>query len=180
MPGILITTSHKPIPRTRSFVKDLASILPGSETITRGKKTLEELAIEAHRYKCRYFMIVGERRGNPSLIRIYRIDYTGKIPLIKHVASIIISGVTLSRENPESMKTYGIESIGLDNDECRSDRCFQLFDLLYQLVSEYISDKPDITLKLIDRGKHTLIKAVNKLGKTTGPLIRVSRVKIIE
>ncbi len=176
---ILITTSHKPSPRTRSFVKDLASIIPYSKTLTRGKKTLDELAVEAHRYRCKYFIVVGERRGNPSLIRIYMIDYTGRYPKPVHTASIILRGVTLSRENPEAIKTYGIETIGLDNEKCFSDRCFKLFDTFYQLFRDRVSDKPDILLLFEDKKGYTLIKAVNRLGKPTGPLIRVIRVKIV-
>jgi U3 small nucleolar ribonucleoprotein protein IMP4 len=176
---LLITTSHKPSPRTRSFVKDLASILPDAIVVTRGKKTLSELAIESHRNRAKYFMVIGEKRGNPSLIRIYTINYTGRIPIHQHIASIVLRGVTLSRENPESIKTYGIEYVGLDNDKCVSDRCFKLFDVLYQLLMDRISRNPDIVIVLEDRGPYTIVKAVNKLGKITGPIIRVHRVKTI-
>ncbi len=180
MTGVLITTSHKPSQRTRSFAKDLSSIIPYSIVSTRGKKTLDELAIESHRYKCKYFLVIGEKKGNPSLIRIYMVDYTGKLPKPVHIASIVLRGVTLSRENPEAIKTYGVENIGFDIDKCYSDECFKLHDLLYSILKEHISNDPDIVLKLIDTGKHTMLKPVNRLGKTTGPVVRIAKVKIIE
>ena len=180
MPGLLLTTSHKPSQRTRSFVKDLTSILPGSTHINRGKKTIEELGLETYRRGYRFFIIIGERKGNPSLMRIYKILPYTKPPEIKHIMSVVIRGITLSRENPEASKVYNPETIGINYDKCEQDQCFKLADLFIEVFQDIITANPDITIMLIEKKDHILFKAVNKLGKTCGPLIRIKGVKFIE
>ncbi|MCD6300464.1 MAG: hypothetical protein J7L82_00145 [Staphylothermus sp.] len=180
MPGFLITTSHKPSQRTRSFVKDFVSILPNSTYINRGKKTIEELGLEAYRRGYKYFIIVGERKGNPSLMRIYKIFPYNKPPEIKHIMSVIIKGITLSRENPDASRVYNPETIGVNYDKCEQDQCFKLADLFIEVFQETIVPKPDITIMLIEKKDHILLKAINKLGKTCGPLVRIKGVKYIE
>lgn len=182
MSAILVTTSHKPSQRTRSFIKDLSMVLPCSVTVNRGKKTLEELGIEAYRHKARYIFITGERRGNPSIIRIYHVDTYQKIPMVKHIASIIIKGVKLSRENPEAMRAYNPVTIKIDYMKCISDQCFRLSDLFYSIYEEIIDEeKPEITLLLEEKNKgRILFKPVNRLGKTCGPIIIIKGVRFFE
>lgn len=179
---ILITTSHKPSQRTRSFIKDLSMTLPYSATVNRGKKTLEELGIEAHRHKARYIFVAGERRGNPSIIRIYRVDTTQKIPKVKHIASIIIKGVKLTRENPEATRAYNPETIKIDYMKCISDQCFKLSDLFYSIYEKIIDEeKPEITLLLEENDKGRIVfKPINRLGKTCGPIIIIKGVRFFE
>ncbi len=100
----LVTTSHRPSQRTRSFVKDLASVLPGGLKTNRGKKTLQDLALEALENKCKRVIIVLEKRGNPSALRIYDVD--GENVALTLLFTIILGGVKLSRENPEAIRAY--------------------------------------------------------------------------
>jgi U3 small nucleolar ribonucleoprotein protein IMP4 len=180
MPGVLITTSHKPSQRTRSFIKDLANILPYSYHVNRGKKTIAELGIEAYRLRNKYVFIVGERRGNPSIIRIYKISYESKPPGIKHYASIKLKGVKLTRENPEASRAYNPETINIDYNMCVSEDCFKLSDLLMEIFGEVISEKPDVLIKLGDEKNHVLFKPLNRLGKICGPIMKIIGVKIID
>ena len=41
---MLITTSHRPTRRTRSFGHDLEKVLPNSLYLTRGKKTIQDFS----------------------------------------------------------------------------------------------------------------------------------------
>ncbi len=66
---ILVTTSRKPSPRTRSFSRDVARAL-GASYFTRGKANLETVFSMVPEEDDRLVMIK-ERRGNPSLIEIY-------------------------------------------------------------------------------------------------------------
>jgi len=97
-PLILVTTSRAPSPRTRSLVKDLTLVLPRSERITRGHLTLEELAAIARSRGARRVVIVGERRGNPSIIRVYTPTSPPEPPGLVNIVTFKVAGVSLSRE----------------------------------------------------------------------------------
>ncbi|NOZ58990.1 MAG: hypothetical protein GXO66_05380 [Euryarchaeota archaeon] len=66
---ILVTTSRKPSPRTRTFSRDFAKAL-NAEYFTRGKANLERVFSLLQDEGDRLVMIK-ERRGNPSLIEVY-------------------------------------------------------------------------------------------------------------
>ncbi len=178
----LLTTSHSPSPRTRSFIKDLASCLPGILRVHRGKKTLLQLALEARRYGARYLLVVGERKGNPSLIRIYSIGlYFERDSILKHIVSIVIRGVKLSREVPGSTRTYNVERVGVDSRECVSDECFKLADLFLKIFGSKLDlDKPDVWIVVSERNNMVKIVFRNRLGHIVGPAISVWRVKFFE
>ena len=91
---ILITTTRRPSPRTRSLVKDLVSVIPGAIRFTRGHYNIEELSFEATAVGAARVIIVGTMRGNPSILRFYE----PRPPKLYHIASLIVKGVALSRE----------------------------------------------------------------------------------
>lgn len=179
---ILLTTSHNPSYRTRSFIKDLASCLPGIIRVHRGKKTLLQLALEARRYGAKYVMVIGEKKGNPSLIRIYRIKLSlDKKSIMEHIVSIILKGIKLSREISMSSKAYNIESIGVDSTECISDTCFKLADLFLTIFKNKLDlVKPDLWITVSEKKGYTKIFFRNRLGSIVGPIIGVRRVEIFE
>lgn len=93
---VLVTTSRRPSNRVRSFVKDLASVIPGALKITRGHYSMEELVREAMLHGADRIVVVGGRKGNPGIIRVY-----GFIPQnleAVNIVTFIVKGVTLSRE----------------------------------------------------------------------------------
>ncbi len=94
--GILVTTSRRPSPRIRSFVKDLVAVIPGAIRFTRGHYSMEELAREAYTLGADRIVVVGERRGNPGIIRVYAYDPGELRPY--NIVTFIVKGVTLSRE----------------------------------------------------------------------------------
>ncbi len=100
MPGFLVTTSRAPSPRTRSFVKDLTAILPGATRVNRGHMTLGDLAVSALARGLDRVVVVGERRGNPSIVRVYEParHYRGAPSPLRNIVTLILAGVTLSRE----------------------------------------------------------------------------------
>ncbi len=178
---IIITTSHKPSQRTRSFVKDLASVLPEAKVVTRGKKTLKDLSVIGYGLKAKHVLVVNEKHGNPSLIRAFYIDSTSKYPILIHKYSIILKGVTLSRENPNAVKTYGAEKYRISYDLCRSERCFSLTDIFTELLFNRIdTDDYDIEIVFKDTTNLTIIEFINIYKKVCGPVIKVSKVKKVD
>ncbi len=110
--SIVITTSHKPSPRLRSFVKDLASVIPGAIKVNRGKKTLEDLLYDSIEYKADRLIIVGERKGNPGSIKVYYVN--SQEEKLVELALYVIKGVKLSRENPYAVRIYNPSKLMVD------------------------------------------------------------------
>ena len=96
MPAIIFTTSRRPNPRLRSFVKDMVSVIPNAIRLTRGHLSMAELAREAVIHGADRVAIVADRRGNPGIIRVYDVDRDGLS--LRNIVSMIVKGVTLSRE----------------------------------------------------------------------------------
>lgn len=173
---ILITASRRPSPRTRSFIKDLVLIIPGSKRINRGHKSLSELAVEVAKNRFKYLMVIGERRGNPGVLVIYEISELAPYKVAyRRISRIILSGVKLSRENPESSKAYGARSVGVDYSNCISSDCFLMADLLIKLAGNVVSERPDITY-VLSEGRFIELKALNVHGKPIGPILRIKKV----
>jgi hypothetical protein len=135
-----------------------------------------ELAIEARRLGYQYIFIVSDRGGNPSSIAIYEIagDTSSHLAL-KKLAVIELRGVKLSRENPESSKTYGVSSLSIDYSNCVSSDCFYIADLLTKIFEKVLSEKPNIIIHLSE-SKYIELKFTNIHGKPVGPVLRIIRV----
>jgi U3 small nucleolar ribonucleoprotein protein IMP4 len=96
---IIVTTSRRPSPRSRSFVKDLVSVLPGGVRLTRGHSSYADLAREALRVGADRVVIIGEWKGNPGVVRVY--EPTRDLEL-KHIVAMVVLGVKLARESGAS------------------------------------------------------------------------------
>jgi len=177
---LLVTTSHRPSPRTRSFIKDLVNTLPYAVKVNRGKKTLSDIGLEARKYNANYVFIVCEKKGNPSLIKVYRVNKYVPYPLLSETAILKIAGVKLSRENPESSRAYNPETLYIDYDKCISVNCYQVSDIFTSIYRGFLNpDKPDIKIVLEEVNSVIYFKPVNRLNRICGPLIKISGVKIL-
>lgn len=174
---ILVTTSHKPSPRTRTFVKDLVSVIPHSARVNRGHKSLDELALEARKLGLRFFAIVEEKHGNPSTIDIYEVvNGAGPRYLRRRFLKIVLKGARLSRENPGSGRAYGVKSVSIDYSKCLTGDCFLLADALIKILEKVFSDVGDLRLVLEENDGLIELKWLNVHGRAVGPLIKISKV----
>ncbi len=87
---ILITTSRKPGRRTRSFCKELSRAIPRSLYVNRGKASIEDIWRHARNEGFYRILVVGETKGNPSIIRVLEGG--------RWVGQMYITGVSLCRE----------------------------------------------------------------------------------
>ncbi|HDI86130.1 MAG TPA: hypothetical protein ENF83_01820 [Candidatus Korarchaeota archaeon] len=92
---ILITTSRDPSQRTRTFIRDLSHVIPRAVRVNRGKKSLDDLRVEALRHGLSRVLVVTERKGNPGGLRFYEASVATIRPAAAHV---VLEGVTLRRE----------------------------------------------------------------------------------
>ncbi|CAB49198.1 ribosomal biogenesis protein [Pyrococcus abyssi] len=91
---MLITTSHRPTRRTRSFGHDLERVFPNSLYMTRGKKTIQELLMEAYDRGYERLLIINVWKGNPlkmTFIKVHPDDWG-------YLGYLYLHGVKLQRE----------------------------------------------------------------------------------
>ncbi len=172
---LLLTTSRRPSYRTRSFIKDLEDVLPYTIRVHRGKKTLYYLAFEAKRYGAKYIWIVGERKGNPSRIEVYRVGPFTASHLIDREYSILLRGVKLSREKQVAYKAYNVEKLGVDINNCSTDNCYKLGDLFIEVFRDILETwKPDLWIVLNEDNREGIEVAFRTpTGKEVGPSLKV-------
>ncbi len=72
---IAIGTTRKPTQRIRSFIKELARVIPGSIRLTRGKQGFADFCDAAYEQGATRLLLVGGFHGNPG--RIGFLQYTG-------------------------------------------------------------------------------------------------------
>lgn len=181
--NLLITTSHRPSYRTRTFIKDFSTALPGTIRVHRGKKTLLELAIEAKRYRVKYIAVVGEKKGNPSMIRLYSIGEGHRYSqdILKHYATIVMKGVSLTRELPDSTRAYNPEKLLIDVDNCITDQCYILGDIFLKIYSDRIDyERYDVKIMFIDEKNVVRAEIRSRLNRVCGPILRISKVVFFE
>ena len=130
---ILVTTSHRPSQRVRSFVKDLASVLPNAVRRNRGKATMRDLYYEAVSIGANRVVIVGGRKGNPGVISVYEPSEPPEEEL-KLLARLSLLGVRLSRETPGAQRSYRASSLGVYVDSSSADLSM-VGDLLIKLFN---------------------------------------------
>ncbi|GAB6102569.1 ribonucleotide-diphosphate reductase subunit beta [Thermococcus atlanticus] len=91
---MLITTSHRPTRRTRSFGHDLEKVFPNALYLTRGKKTLQDLLMEAYDRGYERLLIINVWKGNPLKMTFIKVspDDWG------YLGYLYLHGIKLQRE----------------------------------------------------------------------------------
>ncbi len=74
MPSILITTSRRTSNRVRSFVRDLWTVLPGTERFNRGGMSIAELSSRIKQSRASAAIVVSLFKGNPRSLQILSPD----------------------------------------------------------------------------------------------------------
>lgn len=91
---MLITTSHRPTRRTRSFGHDLEKVFPNALYLTRGKKTLQDLLMEAYDRGYERLLIINVWKGNPLKMTFIKVSPTDW----GYLGYLYLHGIKLQRE----------------------------------------------------------------------------------
>lgn len=174
---IIITTSRRPRPRSRSLVKDLVSVIPGSIRLTRGHSSYEDLAREAIRLNADRIVVIGERKGNPGIIRVY--EPTRELKLV-NIVTFIVLGVKLAREarssKPQEPKALLVETDGSEVADEFAEAMIRAFHA---------------KLKVEDRTDDSVIAYIKTLsedsvrlefywrGRIAGPLLKLRKPRVM-
>jgi len=109
---IAITTSWKPSRRTRRFCRELEAVLPLSAYINRGKASLRLFSGRARADGYYRVFVVGETKGNPSIIRV--LDLHNRP--FKWMGQLYISGIHLLLDLKERPVRVEEEDLVVDAD----------------------------------------------------------------
>lgn len=93
---MLITTSRKPSPKTRTFARNLRKAL-NEDYINRGKMSLRDVLLKAVQSNSDKIIVISEIKGNPSRIEILNSDGNSLLSL-NITSSIISSSGKINRE----------------------------------------------------------------------------------
>lgn len=104
---IAIGTTRKPTQRIRSFIKELARVIPGSIRFTRGKQGFGEFCDTAQNLGSTRILLVGAYHGNPG--RLGFIEFNGESWEFQP-PTIIVKTARLLRES-EVKPTAGIKNL---------------------------------------------------------------------
>jgi rRNA maturation protein Rpf1 len=92
---IVLTTSRKPTPSTRTFCKFLERTFPGIIRINRGKSSISDLTAMIIEIKAKKLLIVDRWKGGPSKIDSYEVKKGNLLPF---PPSIYIVGLRIVNE----------------------------------------------------------------------------------
>jgi U3 small nucleolar ribonucleoprotein protein IMP4 len=70
---MLITTSRKPSPRTRSFARSLERVL-NSKYLNRGKMSMRDVLLKLRASDRQSAAVISEMKGNPSRIEFFNLE----------------------------------------------------------------------------------------------------------
>ncbi|KSW12630.1 Brix domain containing protein [Pyrodictium occultum] len=180
---MLVTTSHRPTQRVRSFVKDLVSVLPGAERLTRGKATLRDLYYEAAARGAKRVIVVSVWKGNPGTVNVYQPLEPPEMEL-RLMARILLRGVRLSRETPGAQRAYGARSLGVHVAPSAGQALHSLADLLSRAFLARVALDYEEALARFDvvavvrEGSRSLAEVEFRCstGRACGPLLRIAGV----
>lgn len=179
----LCTTSREPSPRTRSLLKDLSALSSNLLRVTRGKMTYKELLFKAFSVGAKTLAIIGEKKGNPSIIRIYDTEplWLQREPV--HVFTLFIKGVSLSRERGHGLPSRPVEyAYVVTTDSFVSDAHRTVSLALSRIFSATIVPPRAVKhgLKAFVVPKDNLFVVYFKLeDKPVGPVIKIDEARII-
>ncbi|MFQ5998664.1 MAG: hypothetical protein ACE5KO_05090 [Candidatus Bathyarchaeia archaeon] len=96
---VLITSSRSPNAAVRSLVKDIASVVPGSIRLSRGKAGFRQLQALALELKVKNVLLIERSQGAPGRLQFLRVETTHVRP---ELPLLDLKSVTLRRNHMTS------------------------------------------------------------------------------
>jgi U3 small nucleolar ribonucleoprotein protein IMP4 len=155
---IAIGTTRKPTQRIRSFIKELARVIPNSMRFTRGKQSFNEFCTTAQDLGAHRILLVGAFHGNPGRLGFleFREETWDFQP-----PTIIIKSVRLLRET-EANPPGGIKNLYVvpdsPRDEKRAALLAQALDVPYFTRDQLPAPKEKSAIVRVGIAKNRLIE----------------------
>lgn len=179
---LLITTSRKTSNRVRSFVRDLWTVLPGTERFNRGGMGLTELAARVGQSGAKAALVISMWKGNPGIL-----SFTSSSG--KELVKIKIESAKLRREVNPTKKNRIIGTSGVFIESGSSNKTRELGEVLASFLNVEIFEltNPEdaqvednwslIWLEDLPSGKILWTHYLNTDAIEIGPRIRVTSIR---
>jgi U3 small nucleolar ribonucleoprotein protein IMP4 len=176
---ILLTTSHRPTRRIRTFCKDFSHSIPNIIRINRGKLSLEGLAVKALELGADRVIIVDRWKGGPGKIELFKVK-KGKLQPTPPL--IYVRGVKLRREfgtMPRGRRIKSTAILAFPEAPQEVIRLGEIFSEFFQIPIVRAEEEKRhfsalMEIKKIPAGE--IVVTFNLLPESVeiGPLIRIS------
>ncbi len=170
-PQVLVCTSLRPSPRTRTFCRDLVASSSIFQYYVRGKSNMISLLGHAHLSGACRLWLIGSSYGNPKTITFYDVSVC---PPTK-MGLLLIKGTTLRREiknlYPKSTRSRPLEFL-MPEDKSLMD----LYSLISSALPKVFSTKSPRTQLRLGRNPENRIElsfVESETGLPCGPKITV-------
>lgn len=175
---MLITTSRKPSPRTRSFTRSLERIL-NSKYINRGKMSMRDVLLKSSALSYSTIAVISEMKGNPNRLEIYNSKGESLISMDITVTNSLASGKINKKklnlrwelgESKSELKEKIISITGIPEDPT---------DLIRgsASVKRELKQYTNSNLILIKEGEDgkAVVEFTDQKGQITGPRIYIHK-----
>jgi U3 small nucleolar ribonucleoprotein protein IMP4 len=91
----IITTSRRPTPVVRRFIKYLIPFIPNAQYQRRGKLTFTLLVLQAIDFNADKIIVVRNRKGDPGYLDVYQVNYANKA--LTKLCTLYICGYSIDK-----------------------------------------------------------------------------------
>lgn len=169
---ILVTTSRRPTPTVRRFIKQLMIVIPNARYQSRGKLTLSMLVMQAVDFDIEKILIIRNRKGNPGYIDIYRVNHLDRT--LTKLCALQICGLSMSRTStkptPKLKPRYIIASsdiLSTIDNELIVDCLLEGFNVIISDTTPIVEVKTGPCVVLDAR------KVIKKIGNNELPMYEI-------
>ncbi len=182
MPSVLITTSRRTSNRVRSFVRDLWTVLPGTERFNRGGMSIAELSSRIKQSRASAAIIVSLYKGNPRSLQVLSPD-GGQLMEVRMESATLRREVTSSR-SPKMRTIHAIvvQSGAGEQTRAIAEMLSNLLDTPLVESKEIVAvgsngmNKVTVWLQDLPAGKSLWTHYHAKDGLELGPRMRITSV----
>ena len=174
--NVIITTSRRPSNRSRTFVKELSSIIPNSIRLTRGHLSLKNINEICLNYNIESIVIVYDSNGNPSKIVALKPSMDSEKP--EYIFSLRIKGVSLRKEIGLQPKLGFVGSaLYIDGKENLLVNIAQKISATFKIdiIKDQHVPKKFSIIKLSINKNEILLEGMNNTFSRIGPIVRFYR-----
>lgn len=149
---ILVTTSRSPTQLLRKLSNDLARTIPGVVRVNRGKLSIDGVEEQASVCGADRVMIIEKQGGNPSTVRLYRLEHGSLTP---HPPVIHLKGVLT--QDQIGRRTRHLKRVGLSVADGATPEALRLVEELALFLGLQVADRDtaklrfDATLHICDK-----------------------------
>ncbi len=179
MRKIAFTTSRDPAKKTRSFIKDIITVIPNAIKVSRGTQNLTYTLNVMKTKQVSTAIVINSVKGNPNFWRIFDLSKNDPIELSY---AIKLKGLTLSREYTKKralQPNFTIFISSLKDKEAES-----ILKLIFNIREDVPLDKSKnqryvtIYADYIDEDEKIIfIESLNSQNESVGPRMKLKIIK---